>query len=169
MLLPIAQCSWATTIYSPATHGNTKHTCYWEECDSDDANVSAVNQWNNGLTTAACPNRIVRCAYSNDSSYGRLFHGKVFTCPGDCASGYTKGTGVVGNVTGCNTSNQYSYIKCTANACGAGYYGSANNCTKCPSPGTSATGTTSVTGCYATSGSDGTGTYKFTSNCYYSN
>ena len=59
--------------------------------------------------------------------------------------------------------------------CVAGAYGnpSASNktvCAPCPSPGTSATGSTSQSDCYipaGTTSSDSTGTYKYTSNCYY--
>ena len=70
--------------------------------------------------------------------------------------------------TTCKTT--YSY------RCAAGYYGSSSNgtsgCNPCPSGGTSSAGTTSATGCYipsGTTGSDSTGTYKYTSNCYWKN
>lgn len=64
--------------------------------------------------------------------------------------------------------------------CAAGYYGNAKGtsvynltgCNQCPSGGTSAAGATVITGCYlpsGTTGSDSTGTYTYTSNCYYSN
>ena len=60
--------------------------------------------------------------------------------------------------------------------CRAGYYGDAGNngrnCTKCPGGGTSAAGSTSITDCYMSSGStgsDATGMFIYTSNCYYSN
>ena len=59
--------------------------------------------------------------------------------------------------------------------CVAGAYGnpSASNktaCAPCPSPGTSSAGSTSQSDCYipaGTTGSDSTGTYKYTANCYY--
>ncbi|MBO8407247.1 MAG: hypothetical protein IAC77_02165 [Proteobacteria bacterium] len=58
----------------------------------------------------------------------------------------------------------------------AGYYGDAGNygrnCTKCPGSGTSAAGSTSITDCYMPSGStgsDSSGTFIYTSTCYYSN
>lgn len=58
--------------------------------------------------------------------------------------------------------------------CDAGYYGSAS-CSKCPSyqtiPGSSAIGTTVITGCYISKNatiSDDTGNYEvFASDCYY--
>ena len=82
-----------------------------------------------------------------------------------------------------------SYVECEATAecvgnfcmhgqnyrCVAGAYGnpSLSNktaCAPCPSPGTSAAGSTSQSDCYipaGTTGSDSTGTYKYTANCYY--
>ena len=59
--------------------------------------------------------------------------------------------------------------------CEAGYYGNPTafnkTCTKCPSPGTSAEGSTSQSDCYipaGTTGSDSSGTYKYVSDCHYS-
>lgn len=77
-------------------------------------------------------------------------------------------------------------VKCPANTatcsgttftCAKGYYKNGFSCTRCPSSGgvygtTASTGATSITQCYIPSGtsmSDGTGTYTYTSNCYYSN
>ncbi len=64
----------------------------------------------------------------------------------------------------------------TSYRCAAGYYGSSTNgtsgCSKCPSPGTTAAGATSITECCipsGTTGSDTTGTYTYTSQCCYSN
>lgn len=76
-------------------------------------------------------------------------------------------------------------VKCPANTatcsgttftCARGYYKDGNKCTRCPSSdgvyGTTAlSGATSITQCYIPSGSqmsDNTGTYTYTSNCYYS-
>ena len=64
----------------------------------------------------------------------------------------------------------------TSYRCAAGYYGSSTNgtsgCAKCPSPGTTDAGATSITECCipsGTTGSDTTGTYTYTSQCCYSN
>ena len=75
----------------------------------------------------------------------------------------------------CNTAT----CVCTKTAqyrCAAGYYGTSSNgtsgCTRCPSSGSSAAGTTAITSCYlpsGTTGSDSTGSYTYTANCYYSN
>lgn len=68
----------------------------------------------------------------------------------------------------CNSSTEYR--------CAAGYYGVSflgrSGCTRCPSSGgvygTSTAGSnTKITDCYMTSGSDDTGTFTYTSNCYY--
>ena len=61
------------------------------------------------------------------------------------------------------TCNVYYQYRCTA-----GYYGS-NNCSRCPSDGNSALGSTSITDCYITSGDDDSGLFSFSANCYYKN
>ncbi len=91
------------------------------------------------------------------------------------------GTGYEKKVTrtcDCNTCNSSTLYRCAA-----GYYGSSTNgtsgCTRCPSSGgvygTSAAGSTAITSCYLPSGttvsfsdSTGSGTAKYTSDCYYS-
>ncbi len=69
----------------------------------------------------------------------------------------------------------------TTYKCARGYYGLPTElnkkCTRCPSSGgiygtTSGSGATSITECYIESGStgsDSTGSYTYTGNCYYSN
>lgn len=57
--------------------------------------------------------------------------------------------------------------------CAAGYWGAASDnypptgCTQCPAPGTSAPGSTTRESCYTRSGSDDTGSFTFSENCYY--
>lgn len=60
--------------------------------------------------------------------------------------------------------------------CAAGYYGSSttgtSGCTRCPNSGVSMAGSTEITSCYLPSGTTGTdtsGTYTYTADCYYSN
>lgn len=103
------------------------------------------------------------------------FEDYCIQCDSSCSgSGWTDyGTGYVRKYTGvCNCNGTcdktYSY------ACAAGYYGVTSNgtsgCTPCPNSGTSAQASTSITSCYlpsGTVGSDSTGTYVYTSNCYY--
>ncbi len=61
----------------------------------------------------------------------------------------------------------------TYTACKTGYYLSGGTCYSCPSGGTSADQNSGgITDCYlpsGTTGSDSTGSYTYTSNCYYSN
>lgn len=91
-------------------------------------------------------------------------------CTSD-ASWSPNGTGYEQKVTrtcDCNTCKATTSYRCAA-----GYYGSSLNgttgCARCPENGNSNAGTTSVTGCYVTSGSDATGSCTYTQNCYYSN
>lgn len=61
--------------------------------------------------------------------------------------------------------------------CNKGYYKNDSTCSRCPSSGgvygtTSGTGATAITQCYlpvGTTGSDSTGSFTYTGNCYYSN
>ena len=74
----------------------------------------------------------------------------------------------------CSTST-----KCTSSTqyrCAAGYYGRTINgssgCTRCPNSGSSVAGSIVITSCYLPSGTTGTdtsGTYTYTADCYYSN
>lgn len=84
----------------------------------------------------------------------------------ECTNNYELGT--------CERTESTSY------RCAAGYYGRTVNgttgCTRCPSSGgvygTSAAGSTAITSCYIPSGttsSDGTGTFEYTEDCYYTN
>lgn len=75
----------------------------------------------------------------------------------------------------CVVNNVYAACSATTKtytACNAGYYLLAGNCNACPFGGTSvANNTGTIVSCYlpsGTSGSDLTGTYIYTSNCYYS-
>ncbi|MBN1324651.1 MAG: hypothetical protein JW974_00285 [Alphaproteobacteria bacterium] len=62
---------------------------------------------------------------------------------------------------------------CTLVSCATGYYKNSTVCTACPTPGTSADHNTgAITTCYITANdplSDTTGTYVYTTNCYYTN
>lgn len=80
--------------------------------------------------------------------------------------------------------NNVATASCSSNntyKCAQGYYGSPTEfnktCTRCPTSGgiagtTSGSGATSITECYIESGStgsDSTGSFTYTGNCYYSN
>ena len=75
-----------------------------------------------------------------------------------------------------------AYAEClskTSYKCAVGYYGTPTignqKCTRCPSSGgivgtTAASGSTAITDCYLPSGSsdsDSTGSFTYTTNCYY--
>lgn len=80
----------------------------------------------------------------------------------------------------CGMELDSSFGECVKNAiidpvptsCAVGEYGDGLICTTCPTPGTSTRGAKKITDCYianGTTGSDSTGSYKYTSDCYYSN
>ena len=103
------------------------------------------------------------------------------SCDGTCSdcttsawtagnTGYQKRTYASCNTATCVCTKRTQY------RCAAGYYGTSSNgtsgCSRCPSNGSSTAGATAITSCYlpsGTTGSDSTGSYTYTSNCYYSN
>lgn len=75
----------------------------------------------------------------------------------------------------CNTATCMC-MKSTSYRCASGYYGSGKtvsgasspDCTACPNSGKSvACDNSDITKCYATGGSDASGTFSYTQNCYY--
>jgi hypothetical protein len=79
-----------------------------------------------------------------------------------------------GTSTTCSGGKDYcgdSWGNGTTITCNAGYYKKDSGCSSCPSGGTSAAGSTSVTQCYAdpSSGTDTTGSWQYDQTCYYSN
>lgn len=88
----------------------------------------------------------------------------TLTCPGyweNITSSYQ------GYYSGTVTSSCTCSYSVTRYRCRSGYYGSGTSCTACPSGGTSSAGSTSISRCYVTSGSDSTGRYTYTSPCYW--
>ena len=79
-----------------------------------------------------------------------------------CKSGYMRVEHVL--------SDTCSYWSCQY-GCAAGEYYTVSGCYDCPYPGTSASGTSSITGCYIPAnqltGSDSTGSWTCTSAAYY--
>ncbi|MDE6478194.1 MAG: hypothetical protein K2L94_03010 [Alphaproteobacteria bacterium] len=118
------------------------------------------------------------CGYEYYCAGGRCQPCTSSTCTYSCSScsdtwvvgntGYEKTTRVCARNGACDVRASSQKYRCAA-----GYYGTSSNgtsgCTRCPSNGNSNAGTTSITGCYITSGSDATGSYVYTSNCYYKN
>lgn len=105
-------------------------------------------------------------------------------CTGLAHSEESIGNGVIkitdqeNSVTCATSASGTNLVRCNKTftfKCEAGYYGKPTafnkTCTKCPSPGTSAEGSTSQSDCYipaGTTGSDSSGTYKYVSDCHYS-
>ena len=88
-----------------------------------------------------------------------------------CASGYYgTATSAFAGCTKCPNNATCAGGNGSTFVCNSGTYKSLGSCIKCPSPGTSAAGSTSVSSCYipsGTTGSDDSGSYKYTANCYY--
>ena len=88
-----------------------------------------------------------------------------------CASGYYgTATSAFAGCTKCPTNATCAGGNGSTFSCNRGTYKSGSGCASCPSPGTSAAGSTSISSCYipsGTTGSDNSGSYKYTANCYY--
>ena len=88
-----------------------------------------------------------------------------------CASGYYgTATSATSGCTKCPTNATCAGGNGSTYVCNKGTYKTSSGCESCPSPGTSPSGSTSISSCYiplGTTGSDGSGTYKYTANCYY--
>ena len=175
-ILPIGIFAILTTMPNIA-HALSSSMTHCMEPVVGQANCTCAGGTNAGATCTVdsqCPGGI--CI--NDES-GGIDIGK---CTPETCKPTTTGWGSCGS--GAN-----SYVECEATAqcvnnvcvrgqnyrCVAGAYGTPSKsnktaCAPCPSPGTSAAGSTSQSDCYipaGTTGSDSTGTYKYTSNCYY--
>ncbi|MBD5389229.1 hypothetical protein HDR63_03160 [bacterium] len=120
-----------------------------------------------------------RVAYAVVNTDTRTVSALVYTYD-SCPSGYDKQSitlkSVANTSLGCcraigtyNGHDNDTIYTCVKKECAAGTYGDGVTCTACPTPGTSYKGATAKTSCYITGGTDTTGTYTHTSNCYYSN
>lgn len=134
-------------------------------CTSCDAGYELTQQ------TASVP------GCSNEISFNVCRKSCDGTCSDCTTSAWTAGnTGYQKRTyASCNTATCVC-TKRTQYRCAAGYYGTSSNgtsgCSRCPSNGSSTAGATAITSCYlpsGTTGSDSTGSYTYTSNCYYSN
>lgn len=179
-------------------HGAFGFACMGEMCSSDDDSfpVNFINACSSYSDTCYSGSRVRSCdtcqsgftrtqqsttvsgcsgsvsfytCLSSGGSGGDVCDG---TCT-DCVSTDWTDSGTGRQIKTTATCNK-STCKCTKKTdyrCKAGYYGQAmmvGGCTACPGVGTSAVGSTSITDCYVTGGHDSTGTFKYTSNCYYS-
>lgn len=129
-----------------------------------------------GCKIALC-NSVCSCVKSCPSSPAPC---NGLTCPQmDCeattdSSGRQKCYFLMQNTTTCACTRDGR----TGYQCGPGFYKSGGTmpmnitCSPCTSPGTSDAGATAITQCYIpkdTTGSDSTGSYKYTDKCYYAN
>ena len=96
---------------------------------------------------------------------------KIISTTYKCASGYYgTATSAFAGCTKCP-----AYATCAGGngstyVCNSGTYKTSSGCASCPWPGTSAAGSTSISSCYirsGTLGSDDSGSYKYTADCYY--
>ena len=154
-------CAMSTaTCWGSGTDKTGVESCTTCESGYTKVSKSIILSCGNGTVTATYNTCLPTCTTSNcksDTSWSAAGTGYQKKANRSCSDSTT-----------CKTT--YSY------RCAAGYYGSSSNgrsgCNPCPSGGTSSAGTTSATGCYipsGTTGSDSTGTYKYTSNCYWKN
>ena len=88
-----------------------------------------------------------------------------------CASGYYgTATSAFAGCTKCPTNATCAGGNGSTYVCNSGTYKTSSGCASCPWPGTSAAGSTSISSCYirsGTLGSDDSGSYKYTADCYY--
>ncbi|MCM1295136.1 MAG: hypothetical protein NC311_06315 [Muribaculaceae bacterium] len=122
-----------------------------------------------------CPGTATPCGTGGGVGGGGKLEPVIdaYACPSACPS----------DTTWTENSEKGYYAKCVWNGtipkckyeCMTGYYGDplatttiAPSCEKCPGNGTSTRGSTVITDCYITGGSDATGTHTYTSPCYYS-
>ena len=158
--------STTNTCYKNSTTGKTVQVTNCTACKSG----TGTELTNRGFTSSVC-----------ETTY--LYQDCTTPCPDctDCTSDTSWSSGNIGyqkkvsRTCSCGTC-----VETPSYRCAAGYYGSSSNgtsgCTRCPSSGgvygTSAAGSTAITSCYIPSGTsmtDDTGTYQFTSSCYYTN
>ena len=143
--------------------------------------VGGTNEYKSCKTCLSGYTRTAQTVNISDNCGTLTWYTCVKECDGTCdnciSSLWSKGSYNTESRTAatCNTQTCVCTKK-IERRCTAGYYGtvgmivSSSACTQCPSPGTSAAGSTSQSDCYipaGTTGSDSTGTYKYTSNCYY--
>lgn len=113
------------------------------------------------------PNCVANCLCAKEPT--------TYSC--DCNTGYyanNQGTMLCDCLGKCPANSTCS--SATSFSCNKGYYKNGSVCTRCPSSGgtygtTASSGATSVTSCYlpsGTTGSDSSGSFTYTGNCYYS-
>ena len=151
-LCPIS-CSSVT--YDSRCTNNT----FCTSCKTSTRTANGVTTTTNRNMTSACNNCHVTPSCNITSTTYK------------CASGYYgTATSALAGCTKCPDNATCSGGNGSTFVCNSGTYKALGSCINCPSPGTSPAGSTSVSSCYipsGTTGSDGSGTYKYTADCYY--
>lgn len=112
-------------------------------------------------------NTLTNCTSSSSWCYAALSNRRYFSC-NECANGYIRTVARKSMARPC-MGNSVVVYECRR-YCDKGSYSSGDSCVACPSGGTTeSAGAKDITQCYITSGSDSTGTYLYTENCYWSN
>ena len=159
-------------------HGEDGTTVYYRDTDWSGANGESIAISNYALWS--CCNSTSCTGYAEPRTYSQSGEGVIYYLPYKCADTGTCTTTTNGCYLRCNA-NYYSskgVSKKTHTGTGAPYNSSSSlGCTLCSTAtgkdaAISPIGSTAITQCYLPSGyseTDTTGTWKFTSNCNYSN
>ena len=183
-------CCYLSTEFCP---GGTSPLCTDSSfCSSCGGTGTQINSYGIAVTglrgvVTSCVNNIITptCEVINVKSYECAFgyYGTATsqtsgctrcpanaTCSGGNGSTFVCKAGYQKNDAGTGCEKKPPLVL----SCPAGQYMDTSQlfktCKDCPSPGTSASGSTGITSCYIPSGytgSDGTGSYKYAANCYY--
>ncbi|MCM1294605.1 MAG: hypothetical protein NC311_03525 [Muribaculaceae bacterium] len=184
-------CAKDYALDSGATRGNNRdangyhfynpNACgYRPNSSSGGVSSACTSAGGSACTVCQGPNYTI-----NGVMYCGMYSDGVKTCsgPGGAQSAYQMSNCCKDNkayqvsgcfVMACKTGMVVSPAK-TSCICQVGYYGNWQSCTQCPALNgfhglTSGTGASAITDCFIPAGvslTDGTGTYKFTSDCKY--
>lgn len=177
-------CSAARcTMTSPTTPDNSPNCkTYTDSCYAGPHRIRSCDSCATGYTRTSVSTTLSGCIgtvtyYDCKSSSSGGDDDCDGTCP-DCESTDWVSNGI-GRQTKTTATCNRTTCKCSKtseNRCIAGYYGfgialvgsDSSGCTRCPSQGHSELGNnTTITKCYITSGSDETGQFEYSQNCYY--
>ncbi len=171
--LPVSgTCEYSTAVEDDSCSDNSDCSawasavgCLGTTCSSGEC--KCVYCGTNKITTPAGDG----CLCNGTSNWCTLNYG--YTCSdGVCTYTFTPKTALT-----YETCKNKDTICASRDLCAQGYYGYGSDCTACPSGGTTSGNgvdslynviNVSISKCYKTSGSDTTGDYEFTEECYYS-
>ena len=152
-MCPIS-CGASTTYDSRCTN-----TTFCTSCKTSTRTANGITTTTNRNMTATCSN----CHVTPSC--------KITSTTYKCASGYYgTATSAFAGCTKCPTNATCAGGNGSTYVCNSGTYKTSSGCASCPWPGTSAAGSTSISSCYirsGTLGSDDSGSYKYTADCYY--